>query len=155
MQARDIRNYTSEAPVSKSVQFIEERLAEAGALSVLEIYEEGQLVGIAFVMRVGEQEMPFRLPAKVDRIYDVLQKAVKRARRDGSTHKKKKEQAVRTAWKLLADWVDVQITLIQLDQAELLEVFLPYVYDYKKKETFFQRLAKNNFKALTYSNPNE
>ncbi len=155
MQAKDIRNYTSEVPVSRSVNYIEERLAEVGARSVLKDYDNGALNGIAFIMLVDGREIPFRLPARIDRINDVLVGAIKKPRRDGSTEKRVREQATRTAWKLLADWVDVQMTLIQLDQAQVLEVFLPYVYDYKKKQTFFERLEKSHFKQLTFSDPNE
>lgn len=58
------------------------------------------------------------------------------------------EQAERTSWKLLHEWVHIQITMIAMEQAEALQVFLPYAYDSKKDETFFERLKGNGFKQL-------
>jgi hypothetical protein len=38
--------------------------------------------------------------------------------------------------------------MIAMEQAEALQVFLPYAYDSKKDETFFERLKGNGFKQL-------
>ena len=58
------------------------------------------------------------------------------------------EQAERTAWKFLADWVDIQLGLVELGQGEFLEVFLPYVYDPAKQQTFFERIKESGYKML-------
>lgn len=68
----------------------------------------------------------------------------------GSRKKKKKsdfaEQAERTAWKIIQDWVEVQMSMIQTGQAETLQVFLPYVFDGKK--TYYQALSESKFAGL-------
>jgi hypothetical protein len=56
------------------------------------------------------------------------------------------EQASRTAWKIVQDWIEVQMSMIQMKQADTLQVFLPYVYDGKR--TFYQVLQQNNFRGL-------
>jgi hypothetical protein len=38
--------------------------------------------------------------------------------------------------------------MIRLEQAEALQLFLPYVWDPAKEETFFEKLKKTNYKAL-------
>jgi hypothetical protein len=58
-------------------------------------------------------------------------------------------QAQRTAWKLLYDSVSVHISLIMIDQVEVVEVFLPYYYDPAKDQTLFENLKSGGFKRLT------
>jgi hypothetical protein len=50
---------------------------------------------------------------------------------------------------LLYDSVSVQISLIMIDQVEVVEVFLPYYYDPAKDQTLFERLKAGGFKQLT------
>jgi hypothetical protein len=63
------------------------------------------------------------------------------------TRQRVKEQAARTAWRLMQDWVEIQLSFVQMEQAELVEVFLPYIWDGQR--TFFEKLKGGNFLALT------
>jgi hypothetical protein len=90
--------------------------------------------------------MSFRLPARVDRVEKQLRGLVHRPR--SGTMDRIADQAERTAWRLLADWVDVQMSLIELDQAELVEIFMPYIYDYSKNQTLFEKMKVNGFVML-------
>lgn len=142
-----IKNYTSQVPANRSVMHIEERLVKQGAKNILKLYDKSQrLEGVAFIISVSGNDMPFRLPARIDRVTRQLQAAVKRPRKQ--TMDRIAKQAERTAWRLLADWVDVQLSLVALDQVELVEVFLPYIYDYSKKQTFFERMKAGGFALL-------
>jgi hypothetical protein len=40
------------------------------------------------------------------------------------------------------------MSLIELDQAELVEVFMPYIYDYSKNQTFFEKMKTTGFIML-------
>ena len=109
-----IKNYTSDMPAVRSVNHIEQRLVESGAKNISKLYLNKRLNGIAFVVSVNGVDMPFRLPARIDRVEKRLSSMVKRPRK--GTMDRIVEQAERTAWKLLADWVDIQMSLIELDQ---------------------------------------
>jgi len=147
-----VKNYTSQVPASRSVMRIEDRLVKNGAKNILKLYEQQKLVGVAFIVITNGTEMPFRLPARVDRVAEKLRAAVKRPRRASggrkSTVDRIAEQAERTAWALLADWIDVQMSLVELDQVELVEVFMPYIWDHSKNQTFFERMKTNGFAML-------
>jgi len=56
------------------------------------------------------------------------------------------------AWKIILDWVEVQIALIELSQVEFLEVFMPYLYDYSTEQTYFEKVKSNNYKTLLQGN---
>lgn len=142
-----IKNYTSEVPASTSMNRIEKYLVEAGATDISKKYDNGICMAITFRMMVNQVPIFFQLPAKVTACFDVLWKEVKRPKAD--TKNKTKQQAERTAWKIISDWVEIQLTMIKLQQAEPMEVFLPYVYNPENNETFYNRLKGNNFKQLS------
>lgn len=137
----------SEVPAITSMGRIEEYLVEAGATDISKKYENQVCIAIRFRMMVNLNPLFFELPAKVDACYKVLWKEVKRPNAD--TKNRIMQQAERTAWKIISDWVQVQLSMIQLEQAELLQVFLPYVFDPKTETTFFQQLKEGGFKQLT------
>lgn len=143
----NIKNYTSGVPVSRTMARIEEVLVSGGASNIMKDYRNGVVDAVCFVVHepATNKRMAVRLPANVDAVYEALRTAVKRPR--SGTLEKLKDQASRTAWKLMQDWVEVQISLIQMNQAEFLQVFLPYVWDGKR--TFFSTLKEGGFKMLT------
>ena len=135
-------------PVSRTVSRIEEMLAEAGASAVSKNYTEGSLIALSFCIETPSRKtLTIRLPANAQAVYDAMAKEVRRPRKD--TAVKLREQAQRTAWKLMQDWVAVQLSLIQMQQADVLQVFLPYVWD--GEQTFYERLKGSGFKQLPMS----
>lgn len=141
-----VKNYTSSVSVDRSVSLIEKALVQGGATHIAKIYEDGKLAGLTFQLSLNSHPMIFRLPANVKKVQKLFMNQVKRPR--AQTEKRTWEQAERTAWKLLHDWVDVQVSLIKIEQVEFMQVFLPYVYDPIRDQTFYERLKESGFKAL-------
>jgi hypothetical protein len=142
-----IKNYTSDTPAVRSVNHIEQSLVENKAKSIMKTYgPDGTLTAIAFIMPTNGQELPFKLPARIDRVEKALLKKVIRPRKE--TFLRIKQQAERTAWKILADWVDIQMSIVELDQAEMSEVFMPYLYNHNKQDTLFDRWKANGFAMI-------
>lgn len=143
-----LKNYTSKQPVSRSIENIRRKLVQHGALKILETYDDDRVIkAICFSMMIGGVEMFFKVPAKVDACEAVLMREVtSRTRPD--TIKKIPAQAARTAWKIVQDWVEAQMAMIELSQTEFLEVFMAYVFDPSTEQTFFERLKVKGFKAL-------
>ena len=146
---RDIRNYTSTVPAARSIAAIEEQLAASGVLEVNKRYTDGRVSALVFRAPVpGGEPMVVRLPAKVAEVERVLASAVKRGR--SGTRQRIADQAERTAWKILAEWVDMQLTLVRLGQATAVEVFLPYILcgEPGRERTVYDALAESKFKQL-------
>lgn len=143
----NLKNYTSTVPAITSMGRIEKALVSAGATNISKTYQDQVCTAIQFRMVItGELPMFFQLPAKVDPCFNVLWAEVKRPRED--TKKLVREQAERTAWKIVADWVEIQISMIMLQQAEPLQVFLPYAYDPTTENTFYDRIKAGGYKGL-------
>jgi hypothetical protein len=68
------------------------------------------------------KELPFRLPAKPDNVYAALFAGMQYEERLRDERMKKAEAI---AWRICKTWLEAQITLINLEQAKLEEVFLP------------------------------
>ncbi len=149
MNYRSLKNYTSTVSVIKSISRIEDRLARAGATHIAKIYEEGSTgrpIGMIFQISSNDIPMTFKLPAKIEAVFKVFMQEMKKPR--SSTKANIKAQADRTAWKILSDLIDIQVSLIQLNQVEAIEVFLPYMYDSKSDRTLFEKMKQENFKML-------
>jgi hypothetical protein len=152
--AKTIKNYTSTIPASTSMARIEDLLVEAGARDIHKSYNnDRQCDAIIFVMAVPNHPIPmyFKVPAKIESCFQALWKMYCSTVKKPSEAIKKtlKEQASRTAWKIIHDWVELQITMIQLEQAEAMELFLPYAYNPESKETFYEHAKRSKFKQLT------
>jgi hypothetical protein len=143
----NIRNHTSTVPVERSISAIEKLLVEAGATHISKFYEGAKLDGILFQLPVNGIPLTFKLPSKPESVAKVMAEGVKRPRR--GTLVRIDEQAQRTAWKLLHDWVHVQVSMVIMEQAEAIQVFLPYTYNPKNGQTFFERLKDGGFKQLS------
>jgi len=142
----NLKNYTSEVPASTSLAKIERCLVEAGATDISKKYVDGICISITFRMMINLQPLFFQLPAKVDACFKVLWKEVNKPL--PTTRESKMKQAERTAWKIICDWVEIQLSMIQLEQAEALQVFLPYVYNPVTEQTYYQQLKAGSFKEL-------
>lgn len=142
----NLKNYTSTVPAITSMGRIEQCLVKAGATDISKKYADGICKAVTFRMMVNNQALFFQLPAKVDRCFDVLWKEVKRP--NASTKQNVQAQAERTAWKIISDWVEIQLSMILLEQADALEIFLPFAYNPATDTTFYNQLKEGGFKAL-------
>ncbi len=156
-----LKNYTSDVPVSQTIARIEQVLIRCGVAGIMKEYvgTAGELSAITFQIEAPTGKITIRLPADKEKALDALWLDYvdgDKLNEKGdaiywSSRKKKRradfaEQAGRTAWKIVQDWVEVQMSMIQLKQADTLQVFLPYVFD--GKQTFYQALQQSNFRAL-------
>lgn len=143
-----LKNYTSDVPVFRTIANIEQTLAKCGVLRLQkEFGPTSNVVALTFTIPVGTSEMQVRLPAKPS---EVLEQLWARYRKETTRPRKKKEdfidQANRTAWKLVQDWIEVQMSFIQMKQADVVEVFMAYVWD--GKQTYYQAIKEANYKGL-------
>ncbi len=140
---RLIKNYTTDVPVEKTVAEIQKLLSENGASAVAIEYHEGAVTDIFFKIRRSGHDLPFRLPAKAEQVYQALWggKQEWEQERYGTGWRR---QAERIAWRICKIWLEAQISLINLEQAKIEEVFLPYLVMAGDK-TLFEMMEQNQF----------
>ncbi len=142
-----LKNYTSSVPVDKTIARIERLLIDFGATGIHKDTAGGAVKALAFALlpeQTGGKEFAIRVPVNAEAVEKILREEVRRPR--SGTLDKLHEQALRTAWKLMQDWIEVQLSLVRMGQAEALQVFLPYLY--RGGQTFFESIKGGGYKAL-------
>jgi hypothetical protein len=119
-----ILNYTTKVAASKTAHEIVAKLAKAGARQVLTDYDDhGNVTAVSFAYpdSIGEQLRKYRLPVDVAAVEKVLRS------QNVPRPLKTTEQAERVAWRILKDWVEAQLAILETGMVQLDEVFLPYM----------------------------
>lgn len=144
----NVKNYTSSVDAHISMAKIEKMLVEIGASNINKKYSDKICTGITFLYHdtIINQSLAFNLKAQTDECFNILWKEIKRPRSD--TKYQTTLQANRTAWKILSDWVEIQVSMILLGQAKPLQMFLPFVYDVAKDETLYDKVINGQGKIL-------
>lgn len=132
-----ILNYTTKVPSAKTVSQIQEVLGAKGASRVSVEYANGKAAGVTFGLKIGACEVGFKLPCNVAGVAQALKKS-----RPGGSAWRDAGQVERIAWRIVKDWVEAQMALVEANQAEMGEVFLPYAV-HNDGETFFQHFKSN------------
>ncbi len=57
------------------------------------------------------------------------------------------EQAQRVAWRIVKDWVEAQMAIVEAQLADMAEVFLPYAIT-KKGTTLYKEVQTNGMLML-------
>ena len=147
-----IKNYTTEVSAMKSIGQIEGNLVAHGARAIMVDYgaDKGP-VSLSFFVPTPQGELPFRLPANVPAVANLLikQLASSNYRQWDNAYqqekrKKMENQASRVAWRIIKDWVDAQMAIIETEMVTLDQVFLPYMTT-KTGKTLYQVMVSQGF----------
>jgi hypothetical protein len=153
-----IKNYTTSVAEEKTVGEIMALLAAKGARQILIDYDEqNRPKGVQFIVAIKQSTedpgvpVPFRLPCNFDGVFRAMSKAYKDvyARNRFERNPENRAQARRVAWRIIKDWIDSQMALVEAEQATLAQVFLPYAVS-NEGVTMFDRFLEqvNRQKAL-------
>jgi hypothetical protein len=139
-----ILNYTTKIAEEKTVGEIMGILGKQMARSIRIDYDErGRPKAISFMLVVKEQQIPFQLPCNFEGVMRTMVKEYKDqwTRTQKQKNPEYQAQVRRVAWRIVKDWVEAQMALVQAEQAELAEVFLPYAVR-RDGRTFFQHFME-------------
>lgn len=137
-----ILNYTTTIDAFKTVSEIEYILMKHKAKSIMKNYEGETITGLSFLIDTGIQQIPIRLPVKVDECLKVLKK--EKSANPRKQIKDTREQAERVAWRILKDWVEAQMALLDIEMVRFEEIFLPYI-ETNTGQTIYERLEGKQF----------
>jgi len=96
--------------------------------------------GLSFIVPSATRELPFRLPANIKAVEKVMN-------RDRLPGYRKEGQPARVAWRILKDWIEAQMAIIDAEMVSLEEVFLPYLLA-KDNQTLYQVMSNRGFLLL-------
>lgn len=134
---------TTQIAPEKTAMEISSLLGRHGASQILTSYENGEAVGLSFLIVRNGVSVPFRLPIKWEPVMRAMEKDKKTPPRLCNT-----EQAIKTAWRLVYRWVQAQLALVEAGAVDLEEVFFPYAQN-RNGQTIYEIYAGNKFKQLS------
>lgn len=121
-----ILNYTTGVDATKTVGEISRILTRAGARAIMmENGPDRQPAAVAFVIDTSFGPRSYRLPANP---VGVL-KALDREYREGRVKRSQvtREHAIRVGWRIVKDWVEAQVAIIESGHAPLDQLMLPFM----------------------------
>jgi hypothetical protein len=122
-------NYTTKIDPDKTASEIARCLSMHGAQAVLTEYdpEGGYVSAISFQIMIGDRKCGFRLPCDWKPVFSIITKGKKAPWGKEAKWKHDWErQAIRTSWRIVKDWVEAQMALVETQMVTTRDVFLPY-----------------------------
>ncbi len=142
-----ILNYTTTVSAAKSAAEIQAKLVRAKAQAVLTEYgPDGVLTALSFRIPTAHGIISFRLPANTAGVYAAICRSPKVPKRF-----KTRQQAANVAWRVLKDWIEAQLAIVEAEMADVVEVFMPYAQEASGR-TMYEALRASEFKMLALSN---
>lgn len=127
-------NYTTKVDVYTTLGAIQGQLVRHGAKKIMQDYDdEGQIAALSFLIDTPAGPRGIRLPANVDAVHTVLTRQKIKCDR---------EQAERVAWRIVKDWVEAQMAILESEMVQMDEIFLPYMVN-GQGQTLFQAYRSN------------
>lgn len=118
-------NYTTTIDTERTISEILGLLVKAGARQISTDYDAGQPVAVAFTIDTPYGLRGYLLPANIPAVEATLRKqynAGKIERRYTSP-----EHAARVGWRIVRDWLEAQLAIIETQMVSLDQIMLPYM----------------------------
>jgi len=117
-------NYTTTIEPEQTISEIQKMLSRHGVTAMMTEYDGPQVSAVSFRLNIDDKPMGFRLPCNWRAVLEIFKK-------DGIRSVKHKDkslpnQAVRTAWRIIREWVQAQLALVEVNMVTVPQVFLPY-----------------------------
>lgn len=127
-------NYTTKVDIYTTLGQIQGQLVKHGAKKILQDYDDaGRITALSFMIDTPLGPRGIRLPANVDAVHKVLIKQKVKCDR---------EQAERVAWRIVKDWVEAQMAILESEMVQMEEIFLPYMVS-ASGQTLFEAYQNN------------
>jgi len=137
-----ILNYTTQISFDKTLGEIQKVLVKHGAHKIVTDYRDNLPVSVTFCLTIDQATVAFVLPAN----YDGVLRAMKKDR-DVPARLCNPEQALRVSWRIVKDWVEAQMAIVEAQLADMAEVFLPYAVT-KNGNTLYESFKSGTMKLL-------
>lgn len=140
-------NYTTSIEVDKTVGEIYSILSRNKVSALMSEFDgAGNITAIAFKAQTEFGILAFRLPANPQAASKALNEQVSK-RLIPRRYQNDVDQARRIAWRIVRQWIEAQMALIQLGQVKLEQVFLPYAQN-AQGQTVYEALCEEKFSGL-------
>jgi hypothetical protein len=138
-------NYTTQIAAEKTVMEIQQILAVGGASAIATEYSNGAITAVSFRIATPFGLTTYSLPCDIAAVQRILEKQSQAGKVPPRlvTY----EQAARVGWRIVKDWIEAQLALVQTQMVTIDQVFLPYART-PGGETVYQRYLNAGMSGL-------
>lgn len=141
-----ILNYTTKIDCYKTITEIHKHLSAHGVSKIItDNNEDGFPIGLTFCLNMKEHNkmIAFSLPCNFKGVLNSM-KSNRKVPRSLCND----QQAMRVGWRILKDWIEAQMAIVEAELATMTEVFLPYAVTNSGK-TLYEYMQKDGAKLLS------
>ena len=138
--------YTTKIPAERTIAQITRLLIKSGAASILTDYDKGRIVGVSFRIETPTGVMPYVLPSNIDKVHQVLTNQQRRG--EIAPRYATRDHAERVAWRILQEWIEAQLALLQTEMVTMDQLFMPYLIFGDKKTLYEHLVLDGGFEQL-------
>ena len=121
-------NYTTKVDVYTTIGAIQGQLVKHGAKKIMQEYDDaGRITALSFQIDTPNGMRGIKLPSNAEAVRRVLAK---------QKVKCDVEQSERVAWRIIKDWVEAQMAILESEMVQMDEIFLPYMLNSKGQTVF-------------------
>jgi len=145
-----LKNYSTNIPPQKTIMEIEDILSQHKATDIWKQYDSnGNIIALNFAVNTDFGKMPFKLPVNVEAVRQILKNEKRNKNINLSKQQVEDYQvAQRIAWRIMKDWIDAQMALVDIAMVKLEQIFLPYAYDFNKQQSLYDSFKERKFAGM-------
>ncbi len=141
-----LKNYTTKVSAERTAADIIVLLTTKGAREILMEYDdENHISALSFRVETPRGKLTFRLPVNVEAVRRTLSHQWGQGqgveRRQASP-----DHARNVAWRILKDWVEAQMALLETEMVEMEQIFLPYM-QVERDRSLYELMVETNFQV--------
>ena len=147
----NLKNYTTGIKANKTIAEIEESLISHGARDLWKQYDGSQnIISLTFSVITEQGKIPFKLTINPEAVRQIIAEQHKKGRARGISKKQASdmEHARNVGWRILKDWIDAQMALVEIRMRKLEQIFLSDIWDAQSGKTFFEILQEKKFAGM-------
>ena len=138
-------NYSTNISAQRTAGEIQAALAKHGARAIMIEYgDDGAAEALSFQVKTPQGDCGFRLPVAPDPVLKVLEQQRDAGKLRSHGVPVTREQAAKVAWRIVKDWVEAQMALLETEMVRMEEIFLPYLIT-DSGQTLYQVMAGKHF----------
>ena len=136
-------NYTTKIPYEKTIAQIEALLIIHGASGIhKKVDSQHHVCALVFGLETPNGTLPIKLPIEVEATHKVLKRQY--LNREVSKRFVTEDHARRVAWRIIKDWLEAQVWLVETEMAKMEQIMLPYLV-VDKEYTLYEVMRDRGF----------
>lgn len=118
-----ILNYSTSIEAEQTIGEIQRMLSRYNVAAMMTEYDGHQVSAVSFKLNINGEPMSFKLPCNWRSVATILKEQQRQRNKHGDGVD---AQAVRVAWRVMKDWIEAQLALVEINMVTIPQVFLPW-----------------------------